>query len=378
MSRRWRWLLAFLPGLTLAPFLCPSTDSVQGAPVPLARKPAVEVVFCLDTTGSMSGLLDGARLKIWSICNQILNGRPMPSLRVGLIAFRDKNDDYLTRVYDLRDDLDEVYGDLRTFSANGGGDTPEAVNHALHDAVHKIRWSEDKWGDGKQTLRIIFLVGDAPPHMDYPDDVKYPITCQKALHGGILINTIQCGTDADCTLHWKQIAEKAGGSYAAIPQGGGARGVATPHDRRLGEINAELTRTTLLFGDKRKRELDGKKVEIALALPAEVAADRAGYLAKEGKMARYDLLEALRAGTVKLEGLPAEELPAELQSRAPAERRDHLDRVTRQRATLLREARELDRQRGLHITRELTRNKDSFDGRVLDMLRGQARGRIRY
>src|SRR4029079_10295992 len=113
-------------------------------------------------------------------------------------------------------------------SAGGGGDTPEHVNAALHDAVNKVKWSTDK-----KTLRIIFLVGDAPAHMDYTDDVKYPETCKLAVEKGILINTIQCGNDHQCTRHWKDIAERASGEYVAIAQAGGVRVVASPFDAKL-------------------------------------------------------------------------------------------------------------------------------------------------
>src|SRR3954467_1565146 len=145
-------------------------------------KPKVEVVFCLDTTGSMGGLIDGAKAKIWSISNQIASGKPTPDLKIGLVAYRDKTDAYVTKVFDLSDDLDAIHGHLKSFQAQGGGDGPESVNQALADAVHKIKWSTDK-----KSLRIIFLVGDAPPHMDYRDDVKYSDTCQKAATRGILI-----------------------------------------------------------------------------------------------------------------------------------------------------------------------------------------------
>lgn len=343
------------------------------APAPVPRKPTVEVVFCLDTTGSMAGLIDGAKLKIWSLCNQILNGRPMPNLRVGLVGFRDKGDDYVTKVYDLRDDLDEVYGDLQTFSANGGGDTPEHVNQALDEAVTKMNWSQDR-----KALKIIFLVGDAPPHMDYNDDIKYPISCAKAVDRGILINCIQCGNDADCTRYWKDICEKGNGNYVAIPQAGGVKGISTPFDKRLGEINGQLTRSTIVYGDSRKREADTRKVQSALALPAEVAADRAGYLAKEGKVARYDLLDMIRGGKIRLETVRNEELSPELQKMSLKERQEHLNRIGEMRMKLLREAHELDRQRSATITREMEKNKDSFDGQVLDMLRKQANRRIRY
>ena len=209
-----------------------------------SKKPKVEVVFCLDTTGSMGGLIEGAKAKIWAICNQIASGKPTPDLKVGLVAFRDRGDEYITKVFDLSDDLDAIHGHLKTFKAAGGGDIPESVNQALDDAVNKIKWSTDK-----DTLRIIFLVGDAPPHMDYPDDVKYPVTCKKAAERGIIINTIQCGNDADCTKFWKDICVKAEGAYVQIPQDGGVKQVVTtPFDKRLGEINRELARTTLVFG----------------------------------------------------------------------------------------------------------------------------------
>jgi hypothetical protein len=372
MSRRPRFALpvSVIAGPAVAFLLvalCPA------APAPPPKKPSVEVVFCIDTTGSMSGLIDGAKLKVWSICNQILNGRPMPNLKVGLVAFRDKMDDYVTRVTDLRDDLDDIYAELQTFSANGGGDTPEHVNQALDDAVNKMSWSRES-----KTVKIVFLVGDAAPHMDYTDDVKYPVTCAQALQRGIIINAIQCGNDAECTKFWKDIAEKAGGGYAIIPQAGGVRAVSTPYDKRLAEINVELTRGTLVFGDVKKRDADTKKMQAALSLPSEIAADRAGYLAKEGKVARYDLLDMVRAGVVDIDKMRSEDLPDHMRKMTVKERRDHLDKAGQARTKLLREAHELDRQRGATITKELEKNKDSFDSQVLSMLRKQSARRVRY
>src|SRR5207249_6913916 len=93
-----------------------------------AKKPQVEVVFCLDTTGSMSGLIDAAKKKIWTISNQIASGKPTPELKLGLVAYRDRKDAYVTQVYDLSNDLDAIYGHLMGFKADGGGDTPESVN----------------------------------------------------------------------------------------------------------------------------------------------------------------------------------------------------------------------------------------------------------
>ena len=107
---------------------------------PLDR-PRIEVAFVLDTTGSMSGLIEGAKQKIWSIANQMASGQPAPEIRIGLIGYRDRGDAYVTRVFELTDDLDEIYGQLQQFRAEGGGDTPESVNQALHEAVSDLSWT---------------------------------------------------------------------------------------------------------------------------------------------------------------------------------------------------------------------------------------------
>src|ERR1700730_7213222 len=164
------------------------------------RQPQVEVVFCLDTTGSMGGLISAAKQKIWAISNQIVSGQPTPRVKIGLVAFRDRGDAYITKVFDLTEDLDAIHGHLMGFQAQGGGDFPESVNQALHEAVTKINWSKDK-----QTLKMIFLVGDAPPHMDYADDVKYPDTCKLAVARDIIINTVQCGNHAETRKYWQEI-----------------------------------------------------------------------------------------------------------------------------------------------------------------------------
>src|SRR5688572_12554359 len=92
-----------------------------------AQRPVVELVFVLDTTGSMTGLIEGAKAKIWSIANHAVSGQPTPEVRIGLVAYRDKNDAYETRWFDLTTDLDAVYENLMSFRAEGGGDTPEHV-----------------------------------------------------------------------------------------------------------------------------------------------------------------------------------------------------------------------------------------------------------
>ena len=85
-----------------------------------------------------------------------------------------------------------MYAKLMDFRAEGGGDGPEAVNEALEAAIERMSWSQDR-----DTYKVVFLVGDAPPHMDYQDDVKYPQVVAAAAARGIVVNTIQCGSMSD-------------------------------------------------------------------------------------------------------------------------------------------------------------------------------------
>src|SRR4026208_1159961 len=101
----------------------------------LQSKPRIEVCFVLDTTGSMGGLIEGAKQKIWSIANEMISAQPTPELKLGLIGYRDQGDEYVVKSFQLTDDIDSIYGHLRDFKAEGGGDEPESVNEALAEAI---------------------------------------------------------------------------------------------------------------------------------------------------------------------------------------------------------------------------------------------------
>ena len=372
MSSRFPPRRAVLPVAlaALVAFALPAVAADEKAPAKKPR-PKIEVVFCLDTTSSMTHLIEGAKQKIWSISNQIAGGKPTPDLKIGLVAFRDRGDAYVTKVIELTDDLDAIHAQLREFRAEGGGDSPESVNQALDDAVNKVKWSTDK-----KTLRIVYLVGDAPPHMDYPDDVKYPETCKKACEKGIIINTIQCGPDTACQKHWREICKLAEGTYVQIAQTGGVIAIATPFDKELADINGELARTTLVYGRREMKEAGEAKRLSAAGLPAPAAADRAAFAAKGGKAAAYDLLDAVKSGKVKLEEVKKEELPDAMQKMTLKEQKEYLDKLDKRRTELNKKALDLDKKRGEYIKQELAKKKDgkdSFDNQVLESLRKQAK-----
>jgi len=348
----------------------------QSSAAPLERKdtkPQVEVVFCLDTTGSMGGLIEGAKQKIWSIVNQIANGRPSPEIKVGLLGYRDRKDAYVTKLFELTTDLDEVHKNLKEFKADGGGDTPESVNQAINESVVKFKWSKDK-----DTLRIIFLVGDAPPHMDYADDVKYPESCKLAADRGIIINTVLCGNDLEAKRVWQELCAKAGGTFAQIAQDGGVQAIDTPFDKELAEINGKLLKTNVCWGYERDRKAGEEKAAAAESLPAAggLAADSAGFRSKASRLAANDLLDDLKEGKVKLGDIKDDQLPDDLKKMKPEDRKAHVEKLQKDRDDLKKKALELDKKRLDFIAKKLAEDKgkakDGFDNQILDTLRKQA------
>ena len=70
----------------------------------------------------MGGLIEGAKRKIWSIATAIVDSNPEADIRMGLVAYRDIGDDYVTRKIELTADIQDLYANLLELKARGGGD----------------------------------------------------------------------------------------------------------------------------------------------------------------------------------------------------------------------------------------------------------------
>jgi Mg-chelatase subunit ChlD len=335
------------------------------------KPPRVEVVFVLDTTGSMGGLLEGAKKKIWSISTEILAGKPKPDVFVGLVAYRDKGDAYVTRTTPLTDDLDKVYKELQGFQPGGGGDGPENVRAGLDEALSKIRWSVDK-----TTLKIVFLVGDAPAHTDYQDVPTLAELCKKAVESDVIINTVLCGRDGEAEKMWKDIARRSEGKFFAIEQTGGVVAVATPYDKELGELNDKLAGTMLAFGRKDARAGAAAREKESSTLAGDAKADRACAKAYAGRYSSDDLVDALKDGRADLAKIANDELPDEMQKMSAEERKAFVEKKAKEREELRAKAIELARKRDAFLAEAAKKRgdeKEGFDKVAVEALAEQAK-----
>ncbi|MGD8589801.1 MAG: VWA domain-containing protein [Chromatiales bacterium] len=340
--------------------------------------PRVEVAFVLDTTGSMGGLIQAAKEKIWSIASNLASAQQAPDIRMGLVAYRDRGDSYVTRVIDLSEDLDSVYAKLMDFQAQGGGDGPESVNLALHEAVHQLSWSQDT-----QTYRVIFLVGDAPPHMDYANDVPYPQTLALAAEKGIAVNTIQCGQNPRTTPAWERIAQLGQGRYFQVEQTGSAVTIATPFDKQLAELSAKLDETRLYYGSDEEKAVQQRKVDASEKLHAsasvESRARRAAFnSSKSGQanlLGKHELVDDVTSGRVDLSSIEPEALPEPMQAMSPEAQKTLIQQQAERRNELRQEIQDLAEQRADYLKQKVEEEggaTDSLDHKIYRAVREQA------
>jgi Mg-chelatase subunit ChlD len=324
------------------------------------NKPKVDVVFVLDTTGSMSDLIQTAKEKIWSIASTMASAQPTPEIRIGLVAYRDRGDQYVTRLIDLSADLDTVYAKLMDFRADGGGDTPESVNKALFDAVHGMSWSQDD-----HAYQTIFLVGDAPPHMDY-NEVRYPRIVADALEKGIVINTIQCGGLSTTAAPWTQIANLGQGDFFQVAQ-----------------LSAKLDDTRLYYGTVEEKERMKGKVAATdkLHASASVAARarrgvfNASVGGKANLLGENELVDAIASGDVELDEIETEALPAALKPMAPAEQKAYIASLATQRDELQQQIKDISEDRDSYLAKKVEEAgglTDSLDQRLYEAVKEQS------
>jgi len=353
--------------------------SGETASIIQSEQPAVEVMFVLDTTGSMGGLIAAAKEKIWSIANTLSSADPAPEIKMGLVGYRDRGDQYVTVFTPLSDDLDTVYSNLMKFKAGGGGDGPESVNQALHEAVIRTVWSRNA-----SVYRVIFLVGDARPHMDYDNDIKYRETCRKAADKNIIINTIQCGNMQATRPVWQEIAKIAFGEYFQVAQAGSAVLYDTPYDKEIAQLSRKLDNTRIFYGSADyMREMESRKDkadEIYEAAAPSAVAKRAIFNSKasgeKNFLGKKELVLDVETKGVSLDEIKKEELPGALQEMDSDEIKNHIKEQSLLRKALQAKIDGLAKKRQAHIENlvknEAGKGVESLDTKIYNCIKTQA------
>ena len=352
--------------LALALALVPA--SLFAAP-PADRAKRVDIVLCLDTSGSMDGLIDSAKRKLWAVVNDLAKVEPTPILRVALYSYGNNSYDaargWVRREVELTTDLDEVYKRINALkTASPGSD--EFVARVTRDALAELKWADDK-----DALRVLFVCGNEPVDQDKEVSLESVAATTKAK--GVVINTIYCGPANHIeAAGWSAFATRCGGKFANIDQDRAQAEVTikTPFDEEIQKLGTKINETYVWFGIKgeagrvNQTAQDRAAAGVAGGVAVERSLTKAGRLYKN---AECDLIDKMLADKeFDLKKLKDEDLPAELKKLKPAEREPYLKKKAGERAEIQKKVADLSSRRALYLTEERTKQPKSAGEKALD------------
>lgn len=337
-----------------------------------AKAKDIDLVLCLDVSGSMNGLIESAKLRLWDIVNELARMKPTPNLRVSLYSYgatpypADKG--WVRNELDLTEDLDEVYKKLNALRTNGGDEYVARVS--------KTALEEQKWSSERNALRLIFVAGNEP--VDQDKKVILDDVAAEARKAGVIINTIYCGSaNSGEAAGWSKFAATCGGRYMSIDMNRATTQVVvkTEFDQEIIKLGDELNKTYLAIGQEGKegaanqRTQDKNAANVAGAPGAGVANSvaRAGSKASPLYRCTWDAVDCWKnQKDFDITKIKEEDLCDELKKLKPAERLAFIKKKSEERAEIQKRIGELSAKRQRKIDEELAKQPKSDADRALD------------
>ncbi|MDA0994097.1 MAG: VWA domain-containing protein [Proteobacteria bacterium] len=207
--------------------------------VPGEQRQPVDLVIALDVSGSMSGLIDSAKQRLWDVVNELARANPQPDLRMAILTYGNPSygeaSGYVRIDMPFTRDLDAVNRTLFSFGTDGGD---EYVSRVVHRSVTGLAWNESP-----DALKILFVAGNEEANQD--PHISVEIASQLATNKGIVVNTIYCGNEDDnIVAGWREFSAMTNGMFASINQNASAvANIATPMDDELVRLNGAMVKS---------------------------------------------------------------------------------------------------------------------------------------
>ena len=360
--------------LALAALALFSAPGLSGGKMPCDATRAVDVVICLDVSGSMQDLLDSARARVWDVVNELARMKPTPELRVGLLSYgTDKSvadDGWIDVHLDLTDDLDGVYAELMALTIGGH---EEYVGRALDTALDEIGWSPDR-----DVLRILFITGNESADQGV-ESHDFRVAARAASDRGIIVNALYAGNrDQGIAEMWPEVARRGDGVFSAIDPSSGTIQIPTPQDENLLALNAKLNTTYLPYGERGNDGLTNQLAQDANATRLGVQSCSSRIVAKGSALytnASWDLVDAALEEGFDWDDLDPQDLPEELRAMTYEQLDAHIETVRVKREEIQHEIQLVSAERENYIKAVLAKDPAALNGlggAMLEAIREQA------
>lgn len=301
----------------------------------------IQIAILLDTSGSMDGLINQARTRLWSIVSELgkatRNGQ-RPIIELALYEYGkqslEANDGYIRRIMPLSRDLDGIAEQLFALTTNGGD---EYAGWVIQRATNELQWSTDP-----RDVRLVFIAGNEGFDQGA---VPFGKAIAAARSKGVVVNTIYCGGEMDLEAKlWRVGATTGAGSFAMVNHNAAVVEIASPYDAELQRLSAAMNSTYVYYGATgaknhvRQQEMDAKAE--GAGAPAARAAAKASVAYNN---AEWDLVDA--GSSVDVGKLEAAQLPSEMRSMTVAQRQAHVAKKAAERKAMQAKIAELSKKR---------------------------------
>ena len=338
-----------------------NADSTRNIEQHFDGKEKIQVALLLDLSGSMDGLIEQAKSRLWNIVNTMSTLKckgETPSLEIALYEYGKSNlpakNHFIRQVLPFTKDLDLVSEMLFSLRTNGGEEYCGAV---IESAVQELNWQA-----GTSDLKLIYIAGNEPFNQG---PIPYAESVSKALQKSIYVNTIFCGnTEEGINTHWYNGAILGNGKYFSINSDDAVVFISTPYDEKIERLNNRLNETYIGYGSK-----------YLIRQQNQIVQDRNAEMISKSNMTEriitksqsnynnvdWDLVDKMKEDKTFLTKMKKEEMPVELQGKTDKEREEYILEKKNQREQIQREISELSVKRQQFIDIESKKSNQNHD-----------------
>jgi len=350
------------------------TETVVKMPA-FQKKPLIQMAILLDTSGSMSGLIDQARTELWTIVNEFIFARRCglePEVQVALYEYGkstiSSEKGYIRKISDFTTDLDKISEELFALKTNGGY---EYCGWVIKEATSSLNWSHSP-----DDLKVIFIAGNEP-FTQGPED--YRRSCRAAVSNGIIVNTIHCGSkSAGINGRWKDGAILADGRFMTINHNRRAVHIEAPQDKQISELGVRLNDTYLAYGSsassavarQKQQDTNAANSSREAVIQRSVTKASANYLNYS-----WDLVDAIKNKKLQLKDIDEKNLPAQMQKMDQNQRHKYVAKMAAQRSELQKKVQQLNEGRRKYIAEQMKKQSpvnNTLGSAMVRMIREQA------
>lgn len=340
-----------------------TTASAEPACTPVvnevsAKKTKIQVAILLDTSGSMQGLIEQAKSRLWNIVNTLTtlkyNGEA-PDIEIALYeygSYKRYDGDYIRRITPLTADLDLISKELFALTTNG---SEEYCGTVIQRAVNEL-----EWGNSKADMKLIYIAGNEEFTQG---NISYKTAIANALKKDIFVNTIHCGSeDVGIGDFWQDAALRGNGKFFNIDANATVRAIKTPFDPQIILCNEKLNDTYIgygIVGKERKmnqtvQDRNAGSISSANYTERAVSKSKAVY-----KNTSWDLVDKVKEDKDALSRIKKEELPEELRNKSPEELKTFIKQKEEERTLIQKEINELAVKRQIYIDEQLKKEGEN-------------------